>query len=59
VKRNTSKKQGAENGNMTKAGEFNGDLRDLPKTPVKATGTAPVREPRNKPKPAPTATPNK
>ena len=42
---------------MTKAGEFKGDLRDLPKTPPKQTGTAPVRQPNIKPRTAPT--PNK
>ena len=39
---------------VTAAGEFTGDLRDLPRTPPRAKGTAPVREPNTVPKVVPT-----
>lgn len=41
-------------GAIRKAGEFNGDLRNLPKTPQKPQATAPVRESGDKPKVLPT-----
>lgn len=43
-----------KDGGMKKAGEFNGDLRTLPKSPQKPQATAPVRESGDKPRVAPT-----
>lgn len=56
-RRSTRDVQKPIGGTMKKAGEFNGDLRSLPKTPPKETGTAPVRQAPLKPRPYPTPTP--